>query len=166
MESEPLHLPLVHWHVPGWLGFSCTAPRIFPLLRQPSARCLPLEDCGLEVFVFNPLADDPEQDFWVAGQRDGRPQLSRTTGCKENGDFNAVSFWQWRVRTNAGEMALPTPTTLCYVWLPAKSQTSISPCGLGSSLPLEEHGGNVGKVSWTAYTAARSPQNILCSLGH
>lgn len=61
--------------------------------------------------------------------------------------------------------ALLTPTTLCYMCFPAKSQTCISHCGLGSSLPQEGRGDHVGKVSWTAHTAAKSPQNILCSLG-
>lgn len=63
------------------------------------------------------------------------------------------------------EMALLTPTTLCYVWFPAKSHSSIAPCGLGSSLPQEGHGDNVGKVSWTAYPAVKSSQNILFRLG-
>lgn len=140
LESEPLHLSLVHWHMPGWLGFSCTARGCSLCSDSPRLSASHSGTLFCQVLVFYPPTEDPEQDSWVAGQQDGfpctggRPQLSRTTECKENWDLNVVSFWQWGGQPNTGETSLLTPATLCYMWFPAKSHTSISPCGLGSSL--------------------------------
>lgn len=77
--------------------------------HSPRLIASPSRTAACQVLVLNPPRDDPEQDFWVAGQQDGfacaggRPQLSRTTECKENRDLNAVSSWQWGGRPNAGE---------------------------------------------------------------
>lgn len=103
-----------------------------------------LEDCGQR----SVCVSFPAFVFRSGWQQCGRPQLSGT----------ACSI--------AGEEALLTPTTLCWLCFPAKSQhgeNGISPCGQGSSVPKGGDRETVGNVVRMARAAAKLSLNAACS---
>lgn len=103
-----------------------------------------LEDCGQQ----SVCVSFPAFVFRSGWQQCGRPQLSGT----------ACSI--------AGEEALLTPTTLCWLCFPAKSQhgeNGISPCGQGSSVPKGGDRETVGNVVRMARAAAKLSLNTACS---